>query len=329
MEIILEARNLKKHYEISKGLVLKKKLGILKAVDGIDFSVFKGDVFGIVGESGSGKSTTLKMILLMEGITSGELLFENKNISKMNSRDLRYYRRSVHTMLQDPYCSLNPYMKIRDVIAEPIEVNLSLSRKEVDEKVEELLNEVELDPNCASLYPHEFSGGQRQRIALARAIALRPKLILLDEPVSALDVSVQAQLMNLLMDIQRIIAKGELTYMIVAHDLAVVRYMCNRIMVMYLGKIVEYGDSETIFNNQLHPYTKALFASTLPVDPFTVENGNILTGEIPSPINRPSGCSFHPRCIFSKDICREVEPSMTEVANNHQVKCHFWRELAQ
>ncbi len=328
MEIILEAKKLTKHFEISKVLVLKKKLGVLKAVDGIDFSVYKGDVFGIVGESGSGKSTTLKMILLMENITSGELFFENKNICKMNTHDLRYFRRNVHTMLQDPYSSLNPYMKIRDIIAEPIEVNLALSRKEVDERVAEILKEVELDPRSGSLYPHEFSGGQRQRIALARAIALRPKLILLDEPVSALDVSVQAQLMNLLMDIQKINAQGELSYIIVAHDLAVVRYMCNRIMVMYLGKIVEYGDSESIFKNQSHPYTKALFASALPSDPLKTQNIPILTGEIPSPINRPAGCSFHPRCRYCRDICRETEPVMTDLAGNHKVACHFWRELA-
>lgn len=324
MRALLQAEDLCKFYPIRKGVFGRKTGQVVKSVNHISFTVNEGDVFGIVGESGCGKSTTLKMILLLEEITGGRLLFEGRDITGFKDEALRYYHRSVQTMLQDPYASLSPRMRIRDIIAEPLEINTEYSREEIDRLVAKNLADVKLSPESAHLFPHEFSGGQRQRIALARAMALEPKLVLLDEPVSALDVSVRAQLMNLLMDIQR--AYG-LTYIIVAHDLAVIRYMCNRMMVMYLGKIVEYGDSEAIFRAKYHPYTKALFAAALPNDPDRREEDNIVAGEIPSPIDPPSGCFFHPRCPYARDICRREEPALERIGEDYCVACHFWREI--
>lgn len=323
-DIILEARDLKKYYPVTKGLIFSKVIAQVKAVDGISFTVNQGDVFGIVGESGCGKTTTIKMILLLENITSGNILFDNKDISRLSRAQIKEYRSSVQAMFQDPYSSLNPTMKIGDFIAEPMIVNLRLTRKDIEERVAQMLAEVKLPPTDAELYPHEFSGGQRQRIALARAIGIRPRLVILDEPVSALDVSVRAQLMNLLMDIQQ---KLGLTYIVVAHDLAVVRHMSNRIAVVYLGKIVEYGDTEKIYPRRLHPYTKALLSAALPSSPDISGEEIILPGEVPSPINPPSGCHFHPRCIYAKDICRETEPHLEDAENDHKVSCHLWKDL--
>jgi oligopeptide/dipeptide ABC transporter ATP-binding protein len=323
-DILLEVRDLKKYYPVTKGLIFSKVIAQVKAVDGISFTVNQGDVFGIVGESGCGKTTTIKMILLLENITSGNILFDNKDISRLSRAQIKEYRSSVQAMFQDPYSSLNPTMKIGDFIAEPMVVNLHLTRKDIKERVAQMLVEVKLPPTDAELYPHEFSGGQRQRIALARAIGIRPKLVILDEPVSALDVSVRAQLMNLLMDIQR---KLRLTYIIVAHDLAVVRHMSSRMAVMYLGKIVEYGDSEKIYNRRLHPYTQALLSAALPSNPDSIQEEIVLPGEVPSPINPPIGCHFHPRCNYSKEICREVEPLLESAEADHTVACHFWKDL--
>ncbi|MFH0727293.1 MAG: oligopeptide/dipeptide ABC transporter ATP-binding protein [Pseudomonadota bacterium] len=324
-EKLLEAIDIKKHFPITKGLITRKILGYVKAIDGVDFCIYKGDSFSLVGESGCGKTTTTKCILLLESLSSGSLLFENKDISKLTPEEIKGYRSSVQAMFQDPYSSLSPRMRVRDILSEPIEINLELTKKKINERIDQILTEVKLPPGSAKLYPHEFSGGQRQRIALARAIAIEPKLIVLDEPVSALDVSVQAQLMNLLMDIQQ---KRKFTYLIIAHNLAVVRYLSNRMGVMYLGKIVEYGKSEAIYCKSLHPYTKALFSAALPSQPDSTQEEIILPGEVPTTaINPPSGCHFHPRCFYAKDICYEVEPPMEEAGTDHKVACHFWKEI--
>jgi oligopeptide transport system ATP-binding protein len=322
--VILEARDVKKYFPVRKGLIFSRGNTYVKAVDGINFTVNEGDIFGIVGESGCGKTTTLKMILLLEKATGGAFLFDNKDISRLNTAELKKYRSSVQAMFQDPYSSLNPSMKIRDFIAEPMQANLKLSKLEIRDRVRQMLAEVKLQPESAELFPHEFSGGQRQRIALARAIGISPRLVILDEPVSALDVSVRAQLMNLLMDIQR---KLGLTYIIIAHDLAVVRHMSNRMVVMYLGKIVEYGDTEKIYTRRLHPYTRALISAALPSNPDTIQEEIILPGEVPSPINPPAGCHFHPRCGFAKDICRVEEPQLEPAETGHTVACHFWKDM--
>jgi oligopeptide/dipeptide ABC transporter ATP-binding protein len=321
---LLEAIDIKKYYPITKGLVNQRTIGNVKAVDGISFSVFEGDIFGIVGESGCGKTTTLKLILLRENITSGKILIDKKDIAHLSRSELKEYRASVQAMFQDPQCSLNPRMRVGDIISEPIQVNLKSTRSEIKEKIARALSEVKLNPDSADLYPHEFSGGQRQRIALARAMAIQPRLVILDEPVSALDVSVRAQLMNLLMDIHQ---EFGLTYILVAHDLAVVRHMSNRIAVMYLGKIVEYGSSESIYAHCFHPYTKALLSAALPFHPDAVSKEIILPGEVPSPINPPSGCHFHPRCFYAQDICREIEPALENAETGHAVACHFWKDI--
>lgn len=323
---LLEAKSLCKFFSVSKGVVFSKKIGDVRAVDNVSFQVNEGDIFGIVGESGCGKSTTMKTILLLEDITSGKLLFEGKDVSTFTKVDLRYYRKNVQAMLQDPYSSLSPRCRIKDIIAEPLQINTSLTKEEINKRVANNLAEVKLDPKSGELFPHEFSGGQRQRVALARAVAIEPKLVLLDEPVSALDVSVRAQLMNLLMDMHR---EYGLTYIIVAHDLAVVRYMCNRLMVMYLGKVIEYGDSEKIFENQLHPYTKALFSAALPNNPELCQDIEVIKGEIPSPLNPPSGCRFHPRCKYTEDICKQFAPELQSVGTDYRIACHCWREIAE
>lgn len=324
-KILLEARDVTKHFPVTRGLILQKTVGYVKAVDGVDFSVFNGDSFGIVGESGCGKTTTTKMILLLEKITGGSILFDNKDISRLSGNELKEYRSSVQAMFQDPYNSLNPRLKISDILSEPIKSNRHMTKGEIKDRVGEILAEVKLSPESAHLYPHEFSGGQRQRIALARAMAIKPRLVILDEPVSALDVSVQAQLMNLLMDIRQ---KMGLTYIIIAHDLAVVRHMSNRMAVMYLGKIVEYGRCEPIYANTLHPYTKALISAALPFHPDAVDEEIILPGEVPSPIEPPPGCYFHPRCFYAKDICQQLEPKLESAETCHEVACHFWKEIS-
>ena len=322
--VLLEARDVKKYFPVKKGLIRSRVIANVKAVDGISFTVNEGDVFGIVGESGCGKTTTLKMMLLLEKITDGSILFENKDISRLTRVELKRYRGSVQAMFQDPYNSLNPRMKIRDFIAEPMQANLKLSSREINDRVAQILADVKLPAENAKLYPHEFSGGQRQRIALARAIGIRPRLVILDEPVSALDVSVRAQLMNLLMDIRH---KLRLTYIIIAHDLAVVRHMSSRVAVMYLGKIVEYGDSEKIYRRHLHPYTQALLSAVLPSNPDAIHEEITLPGEVPSPINPPAGCHFHPRCNYAREICRVSEPQLEPAETDHTVACHFWKEL--
>lgn len=324
-EVLLEVKHIKKHFPVSTSLSpLAKKRGYVKAVDGVSFAVNKGDTLGLVGESGCGKTTISKLLLFLETLTKGSIFFRGRDISRPSKADLKDYRRYVQAMFQDPYASLNPRMKVGDIIAEPIENNLLLSKAEAWEKAQTILNVVNLDPASAFLYPHEFSGGQRQRISLARAIAIDPILLILDEPVSALDVSVKAQLMNLLMDIQQ---RNRLATILIAHDLATVRHMSNKMVVMYLGKIVEYSDSESIFTRQLHPYTKVLFSAALPSRPGIQRERLNIIGEVPSPINTPEGCHFHPRCQYCRDVCIEVEPELGKAESKHQVACHRWREI--
>lgn len=326
---LLEVNNVVKNFPITKGLIFSKKVADVKAVEGISFVVYEGDIFGIVGESGCGKTTTSQMILLLESISEGEIIFNGKNISDFSGDELKEYHKSVQAMFQDPYDSINPRMKISDVIAEPIEANLVMSKAEVKNRVKEILNEVKLDPSSAGLFPHEFSGGQLQRIALARSLAINPELVILDEPVSALDVSIRAQLMNLLMEIHQ---KKGLTYIIIAHDLAVIRHMCNRVAVMYLGNIVEYGDTEAVYTAHYHPYTRTLLSATLPFTPEAFSQNSkvhevLELGEVPSPVNPPSGCHFNPRCIYAREICREKKPDLRKAEGDHWVACHLFGQI--
>ncbi|MBW2062450.1 MAG: ATP-binding cassette domain-containing protein [Deltaproteobacteria bacterium] len=319
-EILLEASNLIKHFPVTRGLIFSKQVGAVKAVDGISFTIKKGETFGLVGESGCGKTTTSKLILLLEKITSGTILFEGKEIGQLSGPDLKKYRGKVQAVFQDPFSSLSPRRRVGKLIAEPIVVNNKLPRATVRDRVTEVLEVVGLRSDQASLYPHEFSGGQRQRIAVARALALNPSLIILDEPVSALDVSIRAQIMNLLRQIQH---QFGLTYLLIAHDLAVVKHMSNRVGVMYLGKLVETAESKELYRNPLHPYTYALYSAALPSHPDFQQEEIILPGEVPSPLNPPPGCRFHPRCFKAKPLCAEEEPMLKDVGAGHEVACHF------
>ena len=319
---LLEVRGLKKYFPVLQG-IWSKVIGHVKAVDDVSFSVAEGETFGLVGESGCGKSTISKMVLRLEEATSGEILFRGKNIFHLGNRDLGQYRSSVQAVFQDPTSSLNPRMRIREIVTEPLVVNESLSGQALQEKLEEALSQVGLNAEAAKLFPHEFSGGQRQRIAMARALIVRPGLIILDEPVSALDVSIQAQIMNLLKDLQ---ARLGVAYLFIAHNLATVRYMSHQIGVMYLGKLVERGPAREVFAHRLHPYSQVLFSAALPFHPDTPYEDVNLQGEVPSPLNPPSGCHFHPRCPQAVKICSEVEPSLGEVSPGHSISCHLFKK---
>jgi len=318
---LLEAVALKKYFPVTKGLLLSKTVGHIKAVDGVSFQLRPGETLGIVGESGCGKSTTAKMMLMLEQPTEGSILFEGKDIREADPAARQEYRRSVQAVFQDPWSSLNPRMRVRDLIAEPMVINWELGRAEIQDRVLKLLTDVGLSAYHANLYPHEFSGGQRQRLAIARALALNPKVIVLDEPVSALDVSIRAQIMNLLKDLQ---AEYNVSYMLIAHHLATVRYMCTWVAVMYLGRIVELSPVRDLFENPSHPYTKALMSAALPSHPDTVQDEMILTGEVPSPLNPPEGCHFHTRCPFVMDRCSLEDPVVKEVSQGHTVACHLF-----
>ena len=320
-EVLLEAQDLKKYFPVTKGLLISKTTGNIKAVDGVSFELKAGETLGIVGESGCGKSTTAKMMLMLEEPTEGSIRFEGQDIYEATSAVRKEYRSSVQAVFQDPWSSLNPRMRVRDLIAEPMVINWDLPRAEIQERVIKLLNDVGLSSYHANLYPHEFSGGQRQRLAIARALSLNPKIIILDEPVSALDVSIRAQIMNLLKDLQ---AEYNVSYMLIAHHLATVRYMCTWVAVMYLGRIVELSPVKELFQNPSHPYTRALMSAALPSHPDTVQEEMILAGEVPSPLNPPSGCHFHPRCPFVMDHCSVDEPVVKEVASGHTVTCHLF-----
>src|SRR5712692_9307702 len=289
---LLEARNLTKHFAVKRGM-LQKTQGIVRAVDGVSFTITAGKTLGLVGESGCGKTTTAKLVLHLEEPTGGSLRFEGQDLGTLDAERLRAYRRSVQAVFQDPFASLNPRMRVDAIIAEPLVTHERLEAEEVNKRVRQLLDLVGLPERSAALFPHEFSGGQRQRIAIARSLALSPKLVVLDEPVSALDVSIRAQILNLLRDLQ---AQLGLSYLFIAHDLAAVAYMSHTIAVMYLGQIVECGDAEAVALAPKHPYTKALFAAALPIDLDGPREEVALVGEVPSPLDPPSGCRFHPRC---------------------------------
>ncbi|MFF2450742.1 ABC transporter ATP-binding protein [Neobacillus sp. NPDC058068] len=316
---LVEVKNLKKYFPKNKGLFGGKK-SFVKAVDDVSFTIKKGETLGLVGESGCGKSTTGRMLMRLLDPTEGQILFEGNEISNLNDNQIRDMRKEFQMVFQDPYASLNPRMKVSDIIAEPLIVH-GYPKEKRDERVQHLLEVVGLNAYHADRFPHEFSGGQRQRIGIARALAVNPKLIVADEPVSALDVSIQSQILNLLKDLQE---EFNLTYLFIAHDLSVVEHISDRVGVMYLGKIVELADKDNLYKEPLHPYTKALLSAVPVPNPRLKRERIILTGDIPSPSNPPSGCTFHTRCPFAMDECKKVVPQFKEISNRHFVSCHLY-----
>ncbi len=311
---LIQVKNLKKYFTVEDNK--------LKAVDGLNLDIYPGETVGLVGESGCGKSTAGRTILRLHEPTSGEVLYNGKNIFSNNDREMSKLRRDIQMIFQDPYASLNPRMTVEEIIGEPFAIHHRMSGKKKKERIKELLRLVGLDANHISRFPHEFSGGQRQRIGIARALALDPKFIVCDEPISALDVSIQAQVVNLLKDLQR---KMGLTYLFIAHDLSMVKYISDRILVMYLGKMVELSESEELYEDPLHPYTKALLSSVPIPDPELRRERIILKGDVPSPINPPSGCVFRTRCPAAMDVCAKAVPEWQEVKPGHFTACHLYQ----
>jgi oligopeptide transport system ATP-binding protein len=321
-DILVRVENLKKHFPIRRGFLIQRQVGAIKAVDGISFDIHRGETLGLVGESGCGKTTTGRTLLQLYRPTSGSVYFEGENLVDMKGERLRRQRRKMQMIFQDPYASLNPRMTVGRIIREPLEVHDVGSAKEQQARVQELLGLVGMNQHFVNRYPHEFSGGQRQRIGVARALALNPSFIVCDEPISAFDVSIQAQVVNLLEDLQ---AELGLTYLFIAHDLSMVRHISNRVAVMYLGKIVELTDRNTLYSDPQHPYTEALLSAVPIPDPEVDEKRGriILEGEVPSPANPPVGCNFNTRCSKVMQVCREVDPEFKEVAPGHWCACHL------
>ncbi|UFJ40834.1 dipeptide ABC transporter ATP-binding protein [Brevibacillus humidisoli] len=315
---LLEVKALKKHFPYKRGFWGKK--GVVRAVDGVDITIYPGETVSIVGESGCGKSTTGRCILRLIEPTEGQILFEGKDVAQLNDEQLRQMRRDMQFVFQDPFASLNPRKTIRQILTDPLLVHEIGSVTERRQRVEEMIEVVGLTKSHLDRYPHEFSGGQRQRIGIARALILRPKLIIADEPVSALDVSIQAQILNLMQDLQR---EFQLTYLFISHDLSVVRHISDRVAVMYLGKVVEVADKKSLYGSPSHPYTKALLSAVPIPDPDAPRERIILEGDLPSPANPPAGCTFHPRCPSCMDICKTTIPPLKQVGDGHVIHCHL------
>lgn len=313
---LVEVKNLKKYFTQQNGF-FKKNIKEVKAVDDVSFYIKKGETLGLVGESGCGKSTVGRTIIRLYDVTEGQILFDGEDIGKKSEKELKSFRKRIQTIFQDPYASLNSNMMVKDIIREPLDIHTNFTSEEKNEIVYEMLEKVGLSRDCATKYPHEFSGGQRQRIGIARALSVKPEFIFCDEPISALDVSIQAQVINLLEDLQK---EFGITYLFIAHDLSMVRHISDRVCVMYLGKIVEIGNSEDIYSNPKHPYTKALLSSIPSLDDNREEE--ILEGDVPNPLNPPSGCRFRTRCKFCTKICEKEEPSAKTYDDGHVVYCH-------
>jgi oligopeptide transport system ATP-binding protein len=321
---LLDIQGLKMYFPITQGIIIQRHIGDIKAVDGISFSIKRGETLGLVGESGCGKSTTGRAILQLYRPTAGRVFFDNEDLTALKGEALRRKRRQMQMIFQDPYASLNPRMTVGNIIGEPLEVHhIGANRAEQRERVQDLLRVVGLNPYFVNRYPHEFSGGQRQRIGVARALAVNPEFIVCDEPISALDVSIQAQIINLLEDLQ---AEFNLTYLFIAHDLSVVRHISDRVAVMYLGKLAEMSSRDELYSNPLHPYTQALLSAVPIPDPAVEEKRRriILEGDVPSPANPPKGCNFCTRCPRVMDICREVDPEFRDMGDGHWVACHLY-----
>lgn len=319
-ETILEVKGLKKHFPIKKGIILSKTVGKVFAVDGINFHIKRNETLGLVGESGSGKTTTGLCTLRLLEPTEGEIIFEGRNITRFKKRDLRDLRRVMQIIFQDPFSSLNPRMKVGNIIGEPLKIHRIAGGAARKDRVQELMETVGIAPHYINRYPHEFSGGQQQRIAIARALILRPKFIIADEPTSSLDVSVQAQILKLMKDLQE---EFGLAYLFISHNLGTISYMCDRVIVMYLGKVMEEATADDLFTSPNHPYTQALLSAVPIPNPKHKRKSVLLKGEVPSPVNPPSGCRFHTRCVHAQPICREEEPKPIKLKNDHYVYCNF------